>query len=198
MAIKTLTAKFTGISPLLQNNPQTVDPFNHYAKLKKPLTSKRSKTEEDLLMIREIEVESKVFFDDELGVYVPTRWVLAAIAKNSHALAKIAKAKVRGAVFTVSEKAKLHYDGMDVVKTKKDIVKNERFVTTLILPQQQVRLAKNFPIFHKWSFEVELEYDDTIIDTIDMKRILEYSGKYGGFGDFRPTYGRCLAEVTND
>ncbi len=197
MAIKNITVKFTGISPLLQNNPQTVDPFNHYAKLKKPLTSKRSKTDEDLYAIREIEVESKVFFDDKLGIYVPTRWVLAAIAKNSHALAKIAKAKVRGAVFTVTDKVKLNYDGMKLVKSKLDIVKNERFVTTLILPQQQVRLAKNFPIFHEWSFEVGLEYDDTIIDRIDMVRILEYSGKYGGFGDFRPTYGRALCEVVD-
>ena len=195
MAIQDIKVKFTGISPLLQNNPQTVDPFNHYAKLKKPLTSKRSKTDEDLYAIREIEVESKVFFDDEIGIYIPTRWVLASIAKNSHALARVSKAKIRGAVFTTHEKAKLIYDGMNLVKSKIDIVKNEKFVTTLILPQQQVRLAKNFPIFHKWSFEVELEYDDTIIDRSDMIRILEYGGKYGGFGDFRPTYGRALCEV---
>ena len=196
MAIKTLNVKFTGITPLLQNNPQSVDPFNYYAKLKKPLTSKRTKTDEDLILIREIEVESKVFFDDELKIYVPTRWVLASIAKNSHALAKIAKAKIRGAVFTTHEKAKLIYDGMELVKEKVDIVKNEKFVTTLILPQQQIRLAKNFPIFHKWSFETELEYDDTIIDFNDLKRILEYGAKYGGYGDFRPSYGRAVAEVT--
>lgn len=198
MAMKTITAKFTGITPLLQNNPQTVDPFNGYAKKKKPLTAKRSKTDEDLIAIREIEVESKVFFDDDMGIFVPTRWVLASIAKNSHALAKIAKAKVRGAVFTTHEKAKLTYEGMNQVKSKLDIVHNDRFITTLILPQQQVRLAKNFPIFHKWSFECELEYDDNIIDATDMERILEYGAKYGGFGDFRPSYGRCLCEVNHD
>ena len=198
MAIKRLNAKFTGITPLLQNNPQSVDPFNQYAKAKKPLTSKRSKTDEDLMAIRDLDVESKVFFDDDLGIYVPTRWVLASIAKNAYALSKIAKAKVRGAVFTTSEKAKLIYDGMDLVKSKTDIVKNDKFITTLILPQQQVRLAKSFPIFHNWSFEVELEFDDTIIDIADMKRILEYGAKYGGYGDFRPTYGRCLVEVDHD
>ena len=198
MAIKTLNVKFSGFSPLLLNNPQTVDPFNHYAKLKKPLTSKRSKTDEDLLAIREIEVEGKLFFDDKLGIYVPTRWVMAAIAKNGYALTKIAKAKLRGAVFTTHEKAKLEYDGMKNVKTKKDIAKNDKFVTTLILPMRDVRLAKNFPIFHEWSFEVELEYDDKIVDRRDLKSILEYSAKYGGFGDFRPTYGRAIAEVSDE
>jgi hypothetical protein len=198
MAIKQLTAKFTGISPLLMNNPQTVDPFNHYSKLKKPLTNKRgaAKTDEIIQKIRDIEIESKLFFDDDIGIYAPTRWVMAAIAKNAFALSKIAKAKVRGSVFMVNEKAKLTYDGMDKVKKKIDIVKNDKFITILILPQQQSRLAKGFPIFHNWSFEVGIEYDDIIIDTAELVRILEYSAKYGGFGDFRPGYGRALCEVT--
>ena len=195
MAIQSITVKFTGISPLLQNNPQTVDPFNSYAKAKKPLTSKRSKTDEDLYSIRKIEVESKVFLDDEIGVYVPSRWVLAAIAKNSYAIAKVSKEKARGSIFTVSDKCKLSYDGIELVKTKEDISCNEKFVTVLILPQKQVRLAKSFPIFHKWSFECELEFDDTVIDETDLVRVLKQSAKYGGFGDFRPTYGRALCEV---
>lgn len=193
--MKSIHVKFNGISPLLQNNSQTVDVFNKYAKLKKPLTSKRSKTDEDIQALRDIEVESKLYLDDEIGVYVPSRWVMAAIAKNSHAIAKIAKAKVRGAVFAVGDKCKLTYDGMELVKEKIDIVKNDKFITTLILPQQQVRLAKSFPIFHKWSFEAQLEYDDTILDEAELISILTYSAKYGGFGDFRPTYGRCLLEV---
>ncbi|WP_292663280.1 hypothetical protein [Nitratifractor sp.] len=196
MAIRTLHAKIEGISPLLMNNPQTVDPFNYYAKLKKPLTAKRKKTDEDLLEIRRIEVEGKLFFDDDLGIYIPARWIMAAIAKNSHALTKIAKAKIRGAVFPVQNRVKLHYDGMRNVKSKTDIVKNDRFITTLILQQQQVRLAKNFPIFHQWSFEIDLDFDDAIVDFSDMKHIIEYSAKYNGFGDFRPSYGRATATVT--
>ena len=195
MAMKNLSVKFTGISPLLQNNPQTVDVFNKYSRLKKPLTAKRTKTDEDVQQLRDIEVESKVFFDDDIGIYIPTRWVMAAIAKNSNAIAKKGKAKIRGGVFTTTDKAKLTYDGMNKVKSKTDIVKNEQFVTTLILPQQQVRLAKSFPIFHSWSFEVGLEYDDVILDEAELISILEYSAKYGGFGDFRPTYGRALCEV---
>ncbi len=200
MAIKTLRAKFTGITPLLQNNPQTVDPFNKYAKLKKPLTNKRgaAKTDEIIHQIRNIDVESKVYFNDDIGIYIPSHWVMAGIAKNSHALAKVAKAKIRGAVFAMEDKSKLTYDGMKLVKSKIDIVKNDKFVTTLILKQQQISLAKSFPIFHKWSFDIGLEYDDTIIDIDDMRRILEYTAKYSGFGDFRPTYGRCLCEVYDE
>ncbi len=200
MAIKEITVKFIGISPLLQNNPQTVDVFNRYSKLKKPLSDKRgkAKTDDVIQKLRDIEVESKLYFDDDIGVYIPSRWVLAAVAQNAYALTKISKAKTRGAVFTTEDKFKLNYDGMKGVKTKLDIVHNPKFVVTLILPQQNVRLAKSAPIFHKWSFNVTLEFDDAIINREDLVTILEYSAKYSGFGDFRPTYGRALCEVTDE
>jgi len=198
MAIKTLKAKFTGINPLLQNNAQTVDVFNKYSKLKKPLTSKRTKTEEDVLELRNIEVESKVYFDKELGIYVPSSWIMASLAKNSWARIKVKKNDVRAGIFVVEPKVKLNYDGMKAVKTIKDIAKNEKFNTTLILPQGQVRLAKSFPIFHKWSFEFTIEYDDSIFNSRDLEDLLNYCAKYNGFGDFRPTYGRALCEVKHD
>lgn len=199
MAIQQIKARFTGIAPLLQNNPQSVDPFNKYSVMKKPLTSKRSKTEDDILQVRIIETESKVFWDDiQKEVYVPTRWVMASIAKHSFKQAKISKDTIRGAVFMTSQQAKLEYDGMNKVKKLSDISKSDQLTTLLILPQQQVRLAKSFPIFHNWSFEVELEFDDTVVDLTDLKRVIEYGALFGGYGDFRPTYGRAKVEFFND
>ena len=198
MAIKTLKAKFTGINPLLQNNAQTVDVFNKYSKLKKPITSKRTKTDEDVLELRNIDVESKVYFDKELGIYVPSSWIMASLAKNSWARIKVKKNDVRAGIFVVEPKAKLNYDGMRAVKTIKDIAKNEKFNTTLILPMGAVRLAKSFPIFHKWSFEFTIEYDDSIFNSQDLEDLFNYCAKYNGFGDFRPTYGRALCEVEHD
>ena len=196
MAIKSLKAKFNGISPLLQNNSQTVDVFNEYSKLKKPLTSKKSKTDEDILELRNIEVESKIYFDDSMGIYIPSRWLSASLAKNSWSQIKVKKDHVRGALFVVQDKVKLNYDGINLVKTKKDIANNPKFVTTLILPQQAIRLAKSFPIFHKWDFEFDIDYDDSIFNEKELIQLLEYCAKYNGFGDFRPTYGRCTCEVT--
>jgi uncharacterized protein YeeX (DUF496 family) len=122
---------------------------------------------------------------------------MASLAKHSFKQAKISKDAIRGSVFTTTDKAKLIYEGMEKVKKINDISNNNKFVTLLILPQQQVRLAKSFPIFHNWSFSMEIEYEDTVIDFIDLKRILEYGAKFGGFGDFRPSYGRATAEVTD-
>ena len=179
-----------GAEPLLLNNPQTVDPFNPYARSKKEITKKRAKTDEDLLELRRLEVESKVYFDDEMGIYVPATWISAAIAGRSFKQCKISKAEIRSAVFPVESKIKLKYSGSEKVRAISDISGNPDFVKTMLLKQGQVRIAKCAPIFHNWSFDASLEFDPSVIDEATLVAILSAAASYGGFGDFRPTFGR--------
>ena len=196
MAIQQARIVVTGISPLLQNNPQTVDPFNHYAKAKKAITNKRTaKTDDDLLELGNLETESKLYFDDEIGVYVPATWITEAIICTGFSVAKIGRAKMRGGLFATESKIKLKYRGMNKVKTITDVVMNPEFRHRMLLKQGQVRVPKDAPIFHEWSFETAVEFDDTVVDMGSLRRIVERSAKYGGFGDFRPTFGRANAEV---
>ena len=196
MAIQQARIVVAGISPLLQNNPQTVDPFNHYAKAKKAITNKRTaKTDDDLLELGNLETESKLYFDDEIGVYVPATWITEAIICTGFSVAKIGRAKMRGGLFATESKIKLKYRGMNKVKTITDVVMNPEFRHRMLLKQGQVRVPKDAPIFHDWSFETAVEFDDTVVDMGSLRRIVERSAKYGGFGDFRPTFGRANAEV---
>ena len=197
MAIQQARITITGIGPLLQNNPQTVDPFNRYTKMKKPLTSKKSKTEEDLIELGNLDTESKLFFDSEIGVYVPTRWLTEQIVTSAFGIIKVGKDKMRGGIFATEDKAKLTYEGMNKVKTIQDIVYDSQFRHRMILPQQNIRIVKDFPIFHKWSFSTVLEFDDTVVDLTGLTNIIKRSAVYVGFGDFRPTFGRAKAEVEN-
>lgn len=196
MAIQQARIIVSGISPLLQNNPQTVDPFNHYAKAKKAITNKRTaKTDDDLLELGNLETESKLYFDDEIGVYIPATWITEAIICTGFSVAKIGRAKMRGGLFATEPKIKLKYRGMNKVKTITDVVMNSEFRHRMLLKQGQVRVPKDAPIFHDWSFETAVEFDDTVVDMGSLRRIVERSAKYGGFGDFRPTFGRANAEV---
>jgi hypothetical protein len=198
MAIQTARITVTGINYLLQNNPQTVDPFNRYSKAKKAITNKRTgKTDDDLIELGNIETESKIYFDDEIGVYVPTRWMTEAICTAAFRIIKVGKDKMRGGIFAVADKAKLSYKGSEKVKTIKDVVMNQEFRHRAMLPQGQVRVAKDFPIYKSWSFVMDIEFDDTVVDFDGLKRICEYTSQYVGFGDFRPTFGRATAEVSN-
>lgn len=196
MAIQQARIVVAGISPLLQNNPQTVDPFNRFAKAKKSITNKRTaKTDDDLLELGNLETESKLYFDDEIGVYIPATWITEAIICTGFSVAKIGRAKMRGGLFATEPKIKLKYRGMNKVKTITDVVMNPEFRHRMLLKQGQVRVPKDAPIFHDWSFETAVEFDDTVVDMGSLRRIVERSAKYGGFGDFRPTFGRANAEV---
>lgn len=192
--METLSIRVTGVEPLLLNNPQTVDPFNRYAKEKKLYTGKRSKTDDDLHRIRELDVESKLYFDDKIGVYVPSTWIAASIAKNAFKMQKISKAEVRSCVFMQSPKLKLKYRGESKVKSKIDIVNNPEFIHSMLLKQGQVKIAKSGPIFHDWEFEATIEFDSTIMNESSLKELLKHAAMYGGYGDFRPTFGRAQVE----
>jgi hypothetical protein len=188
--------KVTGINPLLQNNPQTVDRFNQYTKRMAQINAKRARrTDDDYRELQDIEVRAKIYFDEQLGIYVPGSWVSSAIAAASFKVAKISKADVRGSLFVTHDKIKLNFDNSELVKAPADIVKNPLFRINMTLKQGQVRVVKAVPIFHNWSFETEVEFDDKTCDPDSITRIIEHASKYGGFGDFRPTFGRAIAEV---
>lgn len=196
MAIQAALIKIKGIGPLLMNNPQTVDPFNRYAKAAKAITNKKQgRTEDDLIELGNIETMAKLYFDAEKGVYVPARWLTEAIVTAAFSTIKVGKDKMRGGVFAVTDKVALDYDQKAKVKTAGDVVHNPHFRHRMCLPQKNVRVAKDFPIFHKWSFDTAIEFDDSIVDFDGIKRIVERTSMYVGFGDFRPTFGRATAEV---
>jgi hypothetical protein len=198
MTMRQVNVKITGVSPLLQNNPQTVDRFNEYAKKMAAINAKKARrTDEDYRQLRELEIRSKIFFDKDIGIYIPTTWLSEAIACAAFKVAKLSRDKIRGAMFTTENKTPLVYRDMNKVKSPEDIVINDIFRHVMILPQGQVRVVKAFPIFHEWSFSTGLEYEDTEIDPDSLTRIIEHTSRYGGFGDFRPTFGRAKAEIAH-
>jgi len=198
MAIRQARVEIAGINPLLVNNPQVVDPFNRYKKLLKPLHAKgQRKTDDDILEIGNIEVESKLYFDTELKVYIPASWLMEATCTTAFQVSKIGRSKMRGGLFPTESKIKLAYSGMDKVKTIDDVVGNPDMRIRMLLPQKAVRIAKDAPIFHDWSFSTVLEFDDSVIDFPTLKRVIQHASRYGGFGDFRPTFGRATAEVSD-
>ena len=95
MAIRSLNVTITGMNPLLQNNPQTVDRFNDYTRAMAKINAKKTRrTDEDYRDLQDIEVRAKIYWDENLGIYVPGTWVSAAIAAASFKKAKIPHAWV--------------------------------------------------------------------------------------------------------
>ena len=80
--------KIQGVSPLLLQNGRCANPLDPYAKKMKSLTSKRNKTEDDLQAILETQWEAGLYFDPQLGLYMPSENLYAAFyaAAKKHKL----------------------------------------------------------------------------------------------------------------
>jgi len=192
--MKNLKCKVIGNNEIRINNPQSADPLNKYAKKFKELNANRKKTDSDIELMRNLEIESKLYFDEKIGVWIPSSWIMAGIAGESFKQCKISKANTRGAVYINETKIKLNYSGMKSVKKIDDLVLNPDFRTTQLLKQGQVKIAKGIPTFNNWSFDIDLDFDDEVITENEIKRILKVAVTRNGFGDFRPTYGRGQIE----
>jgi len=192
--MKNLKCKVVGHNEIRINNPQSADPLNKYAKEMKGFTAIRKKTDSDIEAMRNLEVESKLYFNEEIGVWIPSTWIMASIAGESFKQCKISKKNTRGAVFLNDFKVKLTYNGMKKVKTISDLVLNPDFRTTELLKQGMVKIAKSTPTFDGWSFEINFDFDEEVFTDSEIKKILKVAVERNGFGDFRPTYGRGSIE----
>ena len=191
--MESIKGRITGTNPLLVNNPQTVDPLNPYMVAMKKFTgNKAKKTEESYREKNRIECESRLYFDDALKVYVPSDWVLASLCGVGFKMKKISKAMIRSAVFPTEPKLKLYYEGMERVKGIRDISTSDEFRKLLLLKQGQVKVPKCSPIFNNWHFDFEIEFDPSVLDRVDIVEMFDQAARYGGFGDFRPSYGRAV------
>lgn len=181
--------KLTGSRPLMMHADTFVDPINPLTKEHKKLTSKRKKTDDDHEAIAKSEWRGALYFDEELGPYIPGVNIEAAMIAGGK-LSKLGTTLKRG-VEIVDEKCKLEYDGPRTVKALWD----QRFYDARSVKVQQSRLMRYRPLFRKWSLECNVAYDPEAMDRAQIISCLQDAGQYCGIGDYRPKFGRFDVEV---
>ena len=93
--MKSIKFRITGTMPLMLNNPQTVNPFNEFTKKLKPLTSKRTKTDDDMLEIYKLKFLASLYTNAQGRYILPAEHI-------ANALIAAAKERKLGAKFTRS------------------------------------------------------------------------------------------------
>lgn len=86
--MKTLRITWKGTTPLIMHSCQCVNPLHPIAKELKKYTSKKKKTEEDLIKIADLEWESGAYWKEGLGLYIPAENVEATIINGAKAYRK--------------------------------------------------------------------------------------------------------------
>lgn len=193
--MKELNVRLQGIMPgLLMHSDRGANPLNPDARKLKELTSKRVKTDEDYEDIARAEWELAMYWDDELGPYIPSMNIRASLVGG----AKFNKlgAGVQRSLLTTTERTKLDYDGPTAFY---DLYKSGQFTDVRSVVIGRKRIMRTRPVFHNWSLIFEMTYDENQLEESDLMLAFKNAGKMVGLGDFRPQtggmFGRYSAKV---
>lgn len=182
--MKTIKFKVTGTTALMLNNPQTVNPFNEYSKMLKPLTSKRTKTEDDLMEISRIKFLSSLYVNN--GVYViPAQHFEKSVIESAKER-KLGKKFERS--FRIFNDCPLNFKDKD--KTPEQLYDLGIYVDIRAVGIKQSKITTTRAIFPQWETTVECFFDETQLNENDIVEIFEIAGLRYGIGTYRRLYGK--------
>lgn len=179
-----------GTAPLLLHNIRLADPLNPYARAMKQISSKRLKTEDDYLELGHAEFVGGMYHDPELGPYLPGQNIERSIQDGGKITRS--KPKVQRGLFITDDIVPLLYDGPREVEA---LWKDENYRSVLSVKVAQARVMRTRPLFREWSLEAEAMLDPSLLDISELRTIANTAGSMTGLGDYRPRYGRYIAEV---
>jgi hypothetical protein len=168
--MKNLKVTFKGITPLIMHSCQCVNPLHPISLEMKKITSKRKKTEEDLVALADLEWEAGAYWKDEIGLYIPAENVEATIVNG-------AKAFKRG------KDIEKHCNVTDLYipfnygekLSKKELIKSFEYRDTRPMTVMRSKVMRTRPRFDQWSITFNLMYDENNIDLDTVIKAMEYA-----------------------
>lgn len=188
--MKNLKVTWKGITPLIMHSCQGVNPLHPISKELSKYTSKRKKTEEDLIVISDLEWESGAYWKDGLGLYIPAENVEATIRNGAKANKK---GKDVEKYVTVTDLYIPFNYGENL--TKEELIHNYEYRDTRPMTVNRAKVMRTRPRFDQWNITFNLMYDDEKIDIDTIVNAIEYAGQYVGLCDSRPKYGKFVATI---
>ncbi|MCI9481123.1 MAG: hypothetical protein HFF88_01995 [Oscillibacter sp.] len=149
--MKQIHITFIGDSPLIMHSPKCVNPLRPIAVRKKKFTSKRKKTEEDLLAISDLEWEAGVYWDDNVGLHIPNECIKATIQngakqnKKDKDIAKYLQVAMLMAPLNIGEEQNYEHLKTDM-----------RYRDVCSVCVQRNRMNRTRPRFNTWSTEFDV------------------------------------------
>ena len=189
--MKEIRVEIHGLSPIILHSCQCVNPLHPISLEMKKLTSKRKKTEEDIVKLSDLEWEAGLYWNDEVGVYIPAENLEATIREA-------AKSSKLGKHFQKGFMVKNMMVPMDIGEelTKEEMRSDARFRDVRPMKVQQSRVLRTRPRFNMWNLTFTAAYDEKILNFEDVVNAFEYGGQYVGLCDSRPKYGKFSASIT--
>lgn len=185
-----LKTRLTSTRPTLLHNGRLANPIDPYTKALKSLTSKRKKTDEDLIDIMRLEARAGAYETKDGFLAMPTGNVYGCFfeAAKAFKLGKMIKLALR-----YEDKAELLLVGGKKVEVDKYLTIPGNIDYRLVKVGTS-RIMRSRPIVRNWETTHVFELDETLMDKRELAKIFERAGLLG-IGDMRPTYGTFKIEM---
>lgn len=188
-----LTLRLTGTKPMLQHNGRLANPTDPYVRELKLITSKRKKTEEDLIRIMQIEARGACWETEDGKIGVPA----AAVWRTVHESAKMDKLgkSVERALSFTDVVEPLLINGQEW--SCDDYLSSSTRIDYRGVKVGTSRTMRARPlVLNGWQVTHTLELMADVIDPETLVPIIKRSGRLYGIGDWRPNYGTFAVEVS--
>jgi hypothetical protein len=179
-----------GGSRLMMHNAQLSDPLNHYAKALKAFTGNRKKSDEDHVEIGRIEFEGGLYFDPDIGPYIPDHWLNAMLVEGARKrkLGKLFEANVSVA----EERHALQYAGPRTVEA---LWASGKFADRRGVVIGQAKTMRTRPLFRDWKVSFRVQLLECELNADEIETAVLNAGPYG-IGDGRPMLAGKFALVS--
>ena len=189
--MKKLHVTLNGLNTLMMHSPKTVNPLHPLALELKKYTSKRKKTEDDLMKISELEWEAGLYYDEIHGLHIPTE-CLQKTLENGAKLFKAGKDIQRYVQFPDAFAPLDIGAKFDIEKMKKDM----KYFDVRAVAVMRARVIRTRPRFDVWRCEFNVLFDEEHIDVDVIARAFENAGQYVGLCEARSLgYGRFATVI---
>ncbi len=176
--------RLVGTTPIIPHSDRGANPLDPDVRAHKELTSKRKKTDDDHEAIMQSEWRLALYYDKQLGPYVPAMNVRASLIGGAK-FNKLGTAVKRSTTPT-QERLPLEYDGP---RDQDAMLEAGRFTDVRSVKVGQARVMRCRPIFPEWSLEFELLYDPEQVEEGQLVYAFQQAGTLVGLGDYRPEKG---------
>ena len=182
----------TGTAPFLMHNIMMSDPLNPTVREMKKITSdkKFKNTDEGIEQLARLEFAGGLYHDADMGPYLPSENITGALVAAAKATRQ---GKTVSRALLLLDDSPLAYEGpRDIDGLWADV----RFRDRRMVKVGTSKVARTRARFDKWRAEFDGDLDTELINLREFAEIAELAGRAEGVGDYRPRFGRFVAEVT--
>lgn len=185
--LKKYSVHLKSLSPLIMHSDKLCNPLDPLTKQMKEITKIRKKQDEHYLAMAKLEWNASIYFDDEVGIYLPSK-CLQGCFKAAARKFKQGKNTKAVTIDCALGTPLIGYEG----KTPEMLweVLNKKgsqlhvFATSVCV--NKARVIRTLPIFQTWEAKFDLYLNVELLSEQELTTIIETAGLEYGLCELRP------------